>query len=61
MRFNENKCRVLYLGRSNCMHQYRLGADLLEGSTVEKYLGVLVDKSAVCPCGQEGQWYPGVH
>ena len=36
-----------YLWRNNCMHQYRLGADLLEGISAEKDLGVLVDSSAM--------------
>ena len=30
-------------GRNNPMHQYRLGAELLDGSSVKKDLGVLVD------------------
>lgn len=40
---HKGKCRVQQLRRNNCMHQYRLGSDLLERSSSEKDLGVLVD------------------
>ena len=39
---NFNECRVLHLGQNNRMHQYRLGADLLEKNSPVKDLDVLV-------------------
>ena len=45
MRFNKSTCRVLHPGRNNSMYLYRLGHHLLEWSSVEKDLRVLVDDS----------------
>ncbi|XP_071657675.1 transcription factor RFX3-like [Patagioenas fasciata] len=42
MKFKKEKHQVLYLGKNNPMHQYRLGADQLESSFAEKDLGVLL-------------------
>ena len=41
MKFHKGKCSILHLGRKNPMHQYRLEADVLESSSMEKGLGVL--------------------
>ena len=43
MRFHKGKCRVLYIERNNCMHQYRIGDDLLQRSAAKKDLSILVD------------------
>ena len=41
--FHKGKHTVLHLGRNNCMYQYRLWDDLLERSSAEEDLGVLMD------------------
>ncbi|PKU39984.1 hypothetical protein llap_9705 [Limosa lapponica baueri] len=43
MKFNKGKLMVLHLGSNNSMYKYRLEADLMESSSVEKDLGVLLD------------------
>ncbi|XP_058045180.1 uncharacterized protein LOC131201370 [Ahaetulla prasina] len=43
MKFNSEKSKVLHLGQKNKMHQYRICGTLLNSSTCERDLGVLVD------------------
>ena len=43
MRVSKSKCMALHLGRNNSIHEYRFEADLLERSSAEKNLDVLVD------------------
>jgi len=43
MKFSKGKYRILHQGRNNPTHQYRLRGDLLESSSVQRDLGVLVD------------------
>ena len=54
MKFNKGKCHVPHLGRNNPMHQYTLGTDWLESSSVEKELRVVMDKLTRSP-------HPGLH
>lgn len=65
MKFNEGKCRVLHVRRNNPMHQYRLAVDLLENNSVEKDLGVLVNKLTMSQqyalVVKVANKYPGVH
>jgi len=63
MRFNKSKYKVLHLQRSNWMHQYNSWACLLGEELWRERPGrqQVSYEPVVCPCGQEGQWYAGVH
>ena len=65
MKFNNRKCKALHLGRNNTMHECVQGATQLESSFAKKDLKVPVDqienRPAMCPCGKEGYWCPGLH
>jgi len=57
MKFNKIKCRVRHLRRNNCMYQYRLVDGMLQRSSEEKGLGVMVDNRLVMsPCGNVPLW-----
>jgi len=45
MQFNIDKCAVMDMGRKNQQHEYTLGNDKLKKVTVERDLGIIVDKS----------------
>ena len=49
MRFNKIKHRALHLGWSFSSYTYRLGEELIENSSAEKSLGVLVDEMFSLP------------
>ncbi|GAB0189729.1 mitochondrial enolase superfamily member 1 [Grus japonensis] len=42
MKFNKAKCKVLYMGRCNPKHNYRLGGEWIESRPEKKDLGALV-------------------
>ena len=62
MRFNSDKYRVLHLGRNNHIHQYRFWVGLLERSSAEEDLGVVVDSKLVisqqCTLGEATSGVP---
>ena len=41
--FNETKCKVMHFGRGNPQHSYTMNGHMLESTTQEKDLGVIID------------------
>lgn len=58
----KGKQKILYVGWNNSMYQYRLEADLLQSSTSERHLGVLVDNKLTWPkeCALEAKKSSGI-
>ena len=63
MNFNKAKCKVLHLGQSDFKYVYRLREELIQSSSEEKDLKVLVDGKTgqVCACSPKDQLYCGLH
>ncbi|RMC19341.1 hypothetical protein DUI87_03950 [Hirundo rustica rustica] len=62
MRLSKGKCRVLHLGRNSPKCPHRLGLTYRAALWERTWdLDHKLSMSCQCPCGQEGQWCPGVH
>jgi len=66
IKFNKNKCQILFLGQSNIGHKYKLGEKQLESSPAEKAGGAGWQQAqcepAAGPGSREGKpLHPGVH
>lgn len=63
--FNNGKCQIPHLGRTNPGRMDRLGSEMVESSATERDLGVLVsvklDMHQQGPGSQEDQLCPGAH
>jgi len=65
MRFSKAKCKVLCSSQGGFRYAYRLREELIENSSVEKDLEVLVNRRAghepaLCTYSLEGHHYPGL-
>ena len=53
MKFKKSKCRILHMGRGNSGYTYQPGDKMLENSSTERHLGILINsnltKSQQCP------------
>ena len=45
IKFNESKCKVMYFGKQNPKHEYRMNNSLLSETTIEKDLGIYISNN----------------
>ena len=50
LKFNNEKCKVLHLGKNNPCYKYYMQGNVLESTEVEKDLGVHIDKNLSFEC-----------
>jgi len=61
VKISKSKCRVLHLGKKDCMQECSQGLELCGDGPGGPGGQQVVHEPAVCPGGQEGQWDPRVH
>ena len=45
LKFNESKCKVMYLGKKNPKHKYTMNSSILSETKIEKDLGIFISNN----------------
>ena len=59
LKFNASKCKVLHIGQHDTNYEYYLGNSKLENTTMEKDLGVIMDRVSTPKVHQNSRSFPG--